>query len=118
MSEKISMRKISSNTVGSCLRRAKEARFSWPLPPELDDAQLEQMLYRPVRNKAPQGSHDIDWLQIHKELKHKGMTRYLLWDEYKQYHPNGLSYSQFCRYYNRWQEKIDTCIRQSHKAGE
>ena len=110
--------KISSNTVGNCLRRARAARLSWPLPPELDDAQLEQMLYRPVRNKTPQGSHDIDWLQMHKELKRKGMTRYLLWDEYKQYHPNGLSYSQFCRYYNRWQAKIDTCMRQSHKAGE
>lgn len=110
--------KVSSSTVGTCLRRAKEAGLTWPLPLGLDGAELEQKLYRPVRNRIPHGSRDIDWLAQHKELKRKGMTRYLLWDEYKQSHPDGLSYSQFCRDYNKWLTKVDFCMRQSHKAGE
>ena len=80
--------KVSNSTVGECLRRAKDAGLVWPLPAELDNEQLEQMLYRPVRDKVPAGSHEVEWSEVHKELKRKNMTRYLLWDEYKQQHPD------------------------------
>jgi hypothetical protein len=36
------------STIQECLRRAAQASLSWPLPDELDDAQLEASLY-PVR---------------------------------------------------------------------
>jgi transposase len=141
MSEKLSMRKIkdilrlrselslshrdiassikaSSSTVGECLRRTKEAGLSWPLPEHLDDEQLEQMLYSPIRNQTSQISHDFDWKQIHSELRRKGVTRYLLWYDYKQEHPEGLSYSRFCKRYRKWLKTIDACMRQTYKFGE
>ncbi|QDH78190.1 IS21 family transposase [Echinicola soli] len=33
-----------------------------------------------------------------KELKRTGVTRALLWEEYRQSHPDGYSYSQFCHH--------------------
>lgn len=111
--------KVSVSTISDCLRRAKEAGLKWPLPAELDDEQLEEILYCPVRNKASEEARNIDWRQMHKELiRSKHMTRYLLWDEYKQTHQEGLSYSQFCRCYKDWLNQIDACMRQDYKAGE
>jgi len=111
--------KVGIGTISDCLRRAREAGLKWPLPEDLDDEQLEQMLYVSPRNKAPEEAHNIDWEQMHKELmRSKHMTRYLLWDEYKQSYRDGLSYSQYCRCYKDWLKQIDACMRQDYKAGE
>lgn len=42
------MLQISHSTVGSYVRRAREAGVSWPLPDELDDRSLEAALYPPT----------------------------------------------------------------------
>src|SRR5208282_3581386 len=36
---------IGPTAAGACLRRAREAGISWPLPDDLDDAALERRLY-------------------------------------------------------------------------
>ncbi len=41
-----------------------------------------------------------------------------LWAEYKEIHPEGYQYTQFCEYYRRWRGKLDYCMRQEHRAGE
>ena len=55
---------------------------------------------------------------IHKELKKKGVTLQLLWYEYKQTNLEGYQYSQFCFLYHQWAGKLDTCLRQTYRAGE
>jgi transposase len=42
----------------------------------------------------------------------------LLWQEYKEIHPHGYQYSQFCHRYRQWAAKIDPVMRQEHRAGE
>jgi transposase len=110
--------KVSPSTVGDCLRRAARAGLSWPLSTEIGEEDLEQKLYSPARSKAPESSHNIDWSNINKELKRKGVTRELLWYEYKQEHPEGINYSRFCGLYRQWQGQIDYCMRQNHKVGQ
>lgn len=39
-----------------------------------------------------------------EELGRKGVTRQILWGEYRGKYPGGYGYSQFCEYYNRWDE--------------
>ncbi|MEW6439287.1 MAG: IS21 family transposase, partial [Pseudomonadota bacterium] len=56
--------------------------------------------------------------KIHRELRRKGVTLQLLWQEYKQDHPDGYQYSQFCEHYRRWRRTIDITMRQEHRAGE
>jgi transposase len=55
---------------------------------------------------------------IHRDLKKKGVTLSLLWYEYRQAHPDGYQYSQFCHIYRSWAGKLDVCLRQTYKAGE
>lgn len=45
-------------------------------------------------------------------------TLELLWQEYKELHPDGYQYSQFCDLYHRRLKKQDVCLRQDHKWGE
>ena len=52
------------------------------------------------------------------ELKRKGVTLFLLWEEYKSTHPNGFQYSWFCQHYRAYAGKLDLVMRQTHRAGE
>jgi transposase len=78
---------------------------------------LEKKLF-PEKNQS-KGSHPgPDWEYIHRELRRKGVTLRLLWEEYKQAHPDGYQYSYFCELYQKWRGVLDVCLRQHHKAGE
>ena len=109
---------IARSTVRDYLSRASEAGLSWPLPPELDDSLLEQMIFairsEPVMDRRGLPSPDY----IRKELTRKGVTLRLLWLEYKQANPDGYQYSQFCLLYHQWLDKTDVSLRQTHRAGE
>ena len=61
-----------------------------------------------------------DWSYIDRELRRKGVTLQLLWQEYKEAHPasDGYQYSQFCQRYRDWRQKLDPVMRQHHRAGE
>jgi transposase len=59
-----------------------------------------------------------DWTDVHQQLKRKDVTLRLVWEEYKQNHPEGLQYSQFCKRYRAWCGTLDLPMRQQHKAGE
>lgn len=109
---------ISASTVGDLLSRAHAAGVVWPLPPELDEAALEARLYPP----DPSGARVLvppDWSYVHRELRRKGVTLMLLWQEYKAAHPeDGYQYSRFCDLYQDFEKKVDVVMRQVHRAGE
>lgn len=110
---------MSRPTVGDYLRRAKAAGLSWPLPVSLDEVALERLLFPPrppARSAVPQLTPD--WAVVHQELKRKGVTLLLLWQEYKGTHPDGFQYSWFCQAYRQWAKKLDPVMRQQHRAGE
>ena len=108
---------LARSSVAGCLERAANADLSWPLPEALDDAALERLLYPPVVTT------DIircqpEWPLLQKELRRKGVTMALLWDEYKASQPDGYSYSQFCKLYRDFIARIDCSMRQCHVPGE
>ena len=104
---------VSHSTVRECLRRADEAKLSWPLPNGLDDDQLEKLLYPPIQGSVQaKGRAEIDFVYIHQELKRKSVTLVLLWEEYKEKNKDGISYSQFCDRYRIWREELDVWMRQ------
>jgi transposase len=53
-----------------------------------------------------------------KELKRKGVTLHLLWEEYRQKHPEGYQYSQFCCHFQRWRSASEVSMHIEHKAGD
>jgi transposase len=109
---------IARPTVGEYLRRATEAGLAWPLPPDLDEAALERQLFPPPPSLPAQARGVPDWALVHQELKRKGVTLFLLWQEYRETHPEGYQYSWFCDHYRAWQGKLDVVMRQDHRAGE
>ena len=72
---------ISKGVVAKYLKLAAHAGLDWPLPEDLDDAALEKRLYRQAAARAPTFA-EPDYAQVHQELKRKGVTLLLLWEEY------------------------------------
>ena len=109
---------LSKGAVAKYVRRAIAAGVAWPLAPEMDDAGLEAKLFpaapaRVVAHAQPDFGH------IHQELKRKGVTLQLLWEEYRAGAPEtAYRYSQFCWHYGRFRERLKRSMRQVHRAGE
>ena len=109
---------IGVGSVHDYLARVRIAGLDWPLPETLTEQQLEERLFpQPV---APSGDSRPrpDWKHLDTELKRKGVTLRLLWEEYRTNSPTGLGYSQFCKRFADFQATLDPRMRQSHKAGE
>jgi transposase len=107
----------SPTTVGEILRRAKQCGLAYPLPAGISETGLEALLYPPA---APSGVNrpDPDWPGVHRELRRKGVTLDLLWQEYKTEHPDGHRYSGFCAPYRQWVGRLSVSLRQTHAPGD
>lgn len=108
----------SQSTVHDCLVRTRQAGLSWPLPENMDDEQLEALLYPKVPKGELKPKPKPDFKTIHLELAKKGVTLELLWQEYRAVHPDGYSYSQMCHLYRKWRDSLDISMRQVLVPGE
>ena len=111
--------KVSVGAIQKLLTKAEKEGLTWPLPPELTDERLAHLFY-PGADARVSTRHQVpDWSALHQELKRKGVTKQLLWEEYVQQYPNRCySYSQFCDRYAHWKGLQKRSMRQTHKAGE
>jgi len=109
---------IAPSTVREYLRKAEQAGISWPLPVGMDDAALDARLFPEESAPAATTHPQPDMEYIHQELTRKGVTRQLLWFEYKEQYADGYEYSQFCELFRQWSKRLDVTLRQEHKAGE
>ena len=121
--EGLSTRQISASlsigrtTLQGYLERARLAGVSWPLPETLTDTELEQLLYPRSAQAVSQRATAPNWAEVHRELRRKGVTLRLLWEEYRTDHPEGYGYSRFCDLYRRWEEGCPPVMRQCHQPG-
>ena len=121
----LSIRQISASTktsvgaIQKLLARADALNLNWPLPEDLDDGRLAALFY-PGADPTTSTRYQVpDWATVHQELKRKGMTKQLLWEEYTAQYPNRCySYSQYCDRYRQWLKQQKHSMRQTHKAGE
>ena len=109
---------ISRSTVGDYVRRAEAAGLKWPLPENLSDNQLYELMYPRAEQLTPKTIPMPDWETVHLELRKKGVTLRLLWMEYLEKYAEGYGYSQFCQLYRDWAKKVKPTMRLDHKAGE
>jgi transposase len=109
---------ISATAVRGYVHRAKRAGLTWPLPEALQDEQLEHRLFPPPQKIAATERPVPDWPEVHKQLKRKGVTLQLLWEEYRRDHPNGYGYSRCCELYAVWAKTAEPRMIQEHKAGD
>jgi transposase len=110
---------LGLGTVHDYLRRAEAAGLKWPLPEGWDDDRLEATLFGRSRHNSEPQRPQPDFTSIHQQLQqHSHLTQQLVWEEYRQAHPDGYGYSRFSELYQRWRRKLDVVLRQEHKAGE
>jgi len=109
---------VGKTAVSEYVARAKVIGITWPIPPEISDAELERRLFTPA------GFHDgptrtvADWCKVHEELKRRGVTLMILWEEHRAEYADGHGYSRFCELYSEWRKRLSPIMRQTHVAGE
>jgi len=83
---------------------------------------LSEEKYREYFCNGQPGRHrmktELDYEYISRELKRRGVTLLLLWEEYIAQHPGGCGYSHFCDCYSRWRKNQSVSMHMVHKAGE
>lgn len=109
--------KISKTTVSTYVLRAREAGLKWPLPLIHDnDAALERLLFGRA-GRPPRDQREPDFALVARELKRKGVTLTLLWQEYRTAHPGGYGYTWFCERYAAFERRANASFRHRHRAG-
>ena len=109
---------VGKTAVSEYVSRAKVIGITWPIPPEISDAELERRLFTPA------GFHDgptrtvPDWAKVHEELKRRGVTLMILWEEHRADCADGHGYSRFCELYGEWRKRLSPTMRQTHLAGD
>lgn len=109
--------RLSKGTVSNYLTRAEAAGITHEVAAGLDDAMLLVRLH-PRRYVYRQFAAP-DFAHVHRELKKKGVTLQLLWEEYRD-SAQGIAYSRsrFCELYVAFVGTLKRSMRQTHLAGE
>ena len=88
---------IVQSTVHKYLKLAEAAHLSWPLPEDLSDDGIDELLFGrrpapPSRRQHP----EPDFAAIHQELQsHRDLMLELLWQEYRKGEAEGYGYSRY-----------------------
>lgn len=122
---KLSMRqirdslKLSLGVIQKIVRQAEKLELDWTSIEQLNDQQLSNQIYPRTDSKESNKKQLPNWVEVHKELRRKDMTKQLLREEYVQQYPHrSFSYPQYCLLYRTWLKKQKRSTRQNHKAGE
>lgn len=110
---------ISRNTVKKYLRLIEVKELNTDHLLQMEDHQIEELLADP----DPQDEQRLAALSamfpyMEKELQRTGVTRWVLWGEYKSRHPDGFSYSRFCDHFKQYRLSQGGSLRFDYEPGE
>lgn len=111
---------IARNTLKKYIKEFIASGLTFDEINELSDKELEDLFVKPEDKPLNERLQTLFSLfpAIDKELKKKGVTRQLLWEEYKRNHPDGVGKSQFKHYYAQWKAQVNPTMHMEHKAGD
>lgn len=109
---------LSHTCVGNYLQQAREAGLTWPLADDIQEDQLRDLLFASETPPTDAQRSLPPMQELHQQLRRKGVTLQLLWEEYRRDHPDGCAYTQFCEYYKRFRSQLEPSLRQEYRAGE
>jgi transposase len=89
---------LSKNTVKSYLAKSEETSVS-------------------ATNNRQETLHDF-FPYVKEELRRRGVTRQILWGEYRLKHTDGYSYTQFCEYLSQWLHNKDASLHIEQLPGD
>ena len=114
---------LSRPTVIKYIKQTESSGFTIKELVTFSDAELHELFEAGAT--PPRTDRNIIYIElteffsyVEKELKKPGVTRQLLWKEYKSKHPDGVMYTQFCYHFRKWRNQNDAYMHMEHKAGD
>lgn len=108
---------ISSSTAHSYVKKIKDENISFEEILKMSEEEL-QNFFIPEKQAKPSSKQELDFKYLHSELKRKGVTLQLLYEEYLENNPDGYSRSQFYDLFRSWKKNLNPSMRQIHKYGD
>ena len=109
---------VSRPVVSKTLQQFKASGLSRQEIKELSDSVLNDLLTEQKKLESKSDALKMNFPEYAKELKKKGVTLNLLWEEYLEKVPDGLQYTQFCWHYQQWRKHEKLSMHIDHKAGD
>lgn len=82
----------------------------------ISDTRLLELLGKKKKESQKYKELAVNFDYYTKELKKKGVTLHILWEEYMQKYPDGYKYTQFCYHYQIWRQAGNVTMHLKHKA--
>lgn len=115
-----SARNISKHSVSDVFHRADELELTYQDIRPLSDEDVYRRFF-PERNVSETVYKEVDYENVHKELKRVGVTLKLLWEEYSDHcHKSGdipVGYRRFCEGYQSYTVSNKLTSHLEHKPG-
>lgn len=111
---------ISKNTVKAYLNKYRSSKLSLEILLKMEDHSLEK-IFHPGNPAYKDNRFEEIKVQLDhyvEELKKVGVTRKLLWEEYRLIHPTGYSLSQFSFHLSQYQLSKNPSMVLHHEPGE
>jgi len=110
----------SRNTVKKYLHRFVEKRLTYTEIDQMSDHDLEQLFCPSEPVVKEERFEQLQRLlpEMEKQMKRKGMTIGLLWQQYHEQHPAGYGVTQFYKYYRNFVKRAKPVMHMEHKAGD
>ena len=111
---------MSRTTIKKYLKEFTASKLTFEEISPLSDKDLEDLFVKPEDRPANEKLQILysRFPSMERELKKKGVTRELLWEEYRLKHPDGYAKSQFKHYYAQWKSQLSPTMHIEHKAGD
>lgn len=111
---------VSRPAVADYIAAYDRLGLSWEEFSQLSDSEALERLTRPkVPGDERLAAAVAFFPYMLTELPRVGVTRELLWNEYKEKHPDGYEYSQFCLHFRTWcRAETEVTLTMEHKAGD
>lgn len=110
---------ISRNTVKKYIRLIEVRGLQSAQLLQMPDNELEALLADPEPGDEQRlATLSTLFPYMEKELQRTGVTRWILWGEYKQKYADGFSYSRFCDHFKQYKFSSNGSLRFEYIPGE
>jgi transposase len=109
---------ISKNTVKEYISKIEKQSLSPPELLEKESPELESLFVSSIYQDKQYQSLVSMFPYMEDELRRRGVTRQLLWHEYKVKNPDGYGYSRFCYHFSQWLKSSNATMHLEHEPGD
>ena len=113
---------ISRRTINKYVKLIDYCGLSYVELMKLEEAELNDLMDPPSKytqkDPAKYEKLSVFFPHMEKDLKRVGVTKWLLWAEYRQQDSSGYEYSTFCKLYSTWLKGNDVSMHMEYKAGD